>query len=575
MKEKRNNMIKLTASIFLVIFVLSWLLPSSYYNGNQLVEISKKFGHGVGLFDAVSSFFYALTIPTLLNNILYIIAIAISYAVVSKLPAYKVLVNKIVLSFKDKTNCLTLSLAAFTILVLNLTGSPMAFLMFVPFIMTLLLKSGYAKKEAVSMVIISIAAGLMGSVIGEKFYMGMFASLNKTDTLMAFRLIQMILTTIVLFFGLRLMPKTNAIDTYEVKEKNVNIMPLVIIGIVMIMLFVLSLLSWSRVLDVKYFNDLVQKMLEPAKNAKETFWTKTLSPNITPFGFWSLQSLIKVMIVSTIVIALTAKMKLDDFIDAILEGAAKAAKPVIAIFILNGIIALSLMIPFMLPILDNIAKGTNKLFIGLIKLPIFTLIANFFIPEQDLAVKLVSPAIINNIKDATLLNVFPLIWQSFSAIALMLMPTSAIVIATLSAYEVSYKEYIKTAYKYILGLVAVAFVTIIAGANLYEKLGIDLVKSSKTISIIVYVVLTLLLIALIIYTIIVSQKELPEAKKETSSVKTKDDSKVIASKEEKKIVKKETKSTAKKPAAKKTTSKKPATKKTVTKKTTKKTTTKK
>lgn len=578
MKEKRNNMIKLTASIFLVIFVLSWLLPSAYYNNNQLVEISSKYGHGVGLFDAVSSFFYALTIPTLLNNILYIIAIAISYAVVSKLPAYKVLVNKIVLRFKDKTNCLSLSLAAFTIIMINLTGSPIAFLMFVPFIMTLLLRSGYAKKEAVSMVILGVAAGVMGSVIGEKFYLGMFASLNKTDTLMAFRLIQMILTTIVLFIGLSLMPKTNEIETYEVKEKNVNTLPLIIIGIVMVMLFVFSLLSWLRVLDVKYFNELVQKMMEPAKGAKETFWSKVLSPNITPFGFWSIQSLIKVMMVSTIVLALTAKMKLDDFIDALLEGAAKAAKPVIALFVLNGIIALSLMMPFMLPILDNIAKGTNKVFIGLIKLPIFTLIANFFIPEQDLAVKLVSAGIVNNVKDAALLNVFPLIWHSFSAIAMMVMPTSIILIAVLSAYEVSYKEYIKTAYKYILGLSAVAIITMILCANLNNKLVIDLAKSTKTISIIVYVVMALLLIALIVYAVIVNNQELVEAKKEIAPKKVKEDTKVFvaetkpaAKKETKTVAKKSTttkKTTAKKTTAKKTTTKKPAAKKTTAKKTT-------
>lgn len=570
MKEKRNNMIKLTASIFLVIFVLSWLLPSSYYNGNQLVEISKKFGHGVGLFDAVSSFFYALTIPALLNNILYIIAIAISYAVVSKLPAYKVLVNKIVLSYKDKTNCLTLSLAAFTILLLNLTGSPIAFLMFVPFIMTLLLKSGYAKKEAVSMVILSIAAGLMGSLIGEKFYMAMFSSLSKTDTLLAFRLIQMILTTIVLFCGFRLMPKTNKVETYEVEEKNVKLCPLIFVGIVMVMLFVLSLLSWSRVLDIKWFNELVQKMLEPAKGAKDTFWSKALSPNITPFGFWSLQSLIKVMIVSTIVIALLAKMKLDDFVDALIEGASKAAKPVIALFIVNGIIALSLMIPFMLPMLDNIAKGTNKVFIGLIKLPIFTLIANFFVPEQEVVVRLVSPAIINNVKDVALLNVFPLIWQSFTAVAFMLMPTSIIVIAILSAYEVSYKDYIKTAYKYILALVAAAIITMIASVNLYNKFSIDLVKSAKTLSIIVYIVIALLLIALIVYAVIVSKKKLTASKEQASSKKALEDKNVLVEKETKPVAKKQVvkKPTAKKTATKKQTAKKPVAKKTTTKKTT-------
>lgn len=575
MEKNKNSMLKLLASIFAVIFILTWLLPSAYYSGDQLVDIGKGAGNGVGLIDAVSSFFYTATIPGIIDNILLIFVIGIVYGILNKVPAYHGMLNCVAKSASGLEKYFLIGMSFLVVFIINITGLSYALLILVPMFIQIATKLGYSKENSAIAVLGSISAGLMGSVLGYAFYTPMVEALGKQDTLMTFRLITSVLAFIILIVSLIKMPREEVEITTE-EEKEYIKWPLYVFGIIMIVVTILGFIPWDKVLGTDSFVKLINE--KAVKDGNPRFWAKLLANNLIPFGYWNVQSLMKMALTTVILIGAFSKLKFDDLIDAAFEGIQKAIKPVIAVVFATSILALSLLVPILFPILIQVLKlGTNKI-AYLFTMPIFTLISELFIPEAILTSRFVAPAITVNITNADAVSAFPLVWQMFTAIGFILLPTSLILAPVLTYVDLPYKEYIKKAWKLIVANVVLALVITGTVLKWVNKLSYDAAANVKTIKIALLITVIIVVIAKIVLFVLNKKRlsaaeEVLEEDDEDEEIEEKPAKKTAKTSSSKAAKKTETKDSKSK-TTKKTTTKKPAKKTTAKKTTTKKKTTK-
>lgn len=542
MKNMKNSMIKLLSVVFIIIFILTWLLPSSYYNGAELVKIGKSFGNGVGIFDAVSTFFYASTVPALIDNILFIFVVGLFYGILIKIPAYENILNAIASKANKYEKFYMIIISFLIVFIINLTGFSIANLLFIPFLVSLITKLGYSKENAIVTIIGSITSGLMGSILGSAFYSPMADALQKSDTLILFRLIVTILSFAILTFFICKMPKEE--NKAEKVKENLVKWPLYIFGSILLLIIVISMISWDRVLGINWFTELVKKM---SGKGEGTIYTKVLGTTIIPFGYWTHQSLMKVTVISALLIGAFSKLGIDGLIEGIEDGFKKAIKPVIAFVIVNCILALSLLTPILFPIIIDLLKlGTSKL-IYTFTLPLFTMISNLFVPELSLSSRFLSPAIIANVNNAETLNVFPFIWQMFTAVSMMILPTSLVLVAVISSYDICFRSYLKHVWKLLLSYLVLGFLMGFLALNFYKKLSLDVSKYRNNIAIILLIVIILIIIIIVALNIMMKKfRKTKKMIKKEKEVETKKVVKKEAVVKEEKPIKKKTKKTTKK-----------------------------
>lgn len=157
---KKHNVLKVILLCILVVVVCTWIFPViSYQNG--LVE-SERAQLGVfGLFSYFVELFRYFPYV-----ILMVLSIGAFYGVAYKIPAYRVLLDKIVGIFKGKESFfLAITMIVIAALV-SVTGMSFAILFIFPFIISVILLMGYNKLVAASVTVGATMVGILGTTFG-------------------------------------------------------------------------------------------------------------------------------------------------------------------------------------------------------------------------------------------------------------------------------------------------------------------------------------------------------------------------------------------------------------------------
>lgn len=154
---KKHNTVKVVLITILVFLLLSWILPAAYYSG-QYVDQGRV---QMGLYEL---FNYPLTAISYFGYIgLFIIFVGGFYGVLYKIPAYRTFLDKIVSFFEGKEKIFLAIVSILLACGVSICGLQIAFAIFIPFIVALILLMGYDKIVAAMVVVGSMAAGLIGS----------------------------------------------------------------------------------------------------------------------------------------------------------------------------------------------------------------------------------------------------------------------------------------------------------------------------------------------------------------------------------------------------------------------------
>lgn len=238
-------------------------------------------------------------------------------------------------------------------------------------------------------------------------------------------------------------------------KKKVHTWPYVVIFDFIVLVLALATIYWTEVFNILWFKDALDA-IQSFKIFDFPIFAKLLG-DIHEFGSWSLNYEIPVFIIlMTCLLAFIYGVKFNDFLDGIIDGMKKAIRPAIYMFLVYLVLIISVWNPFQLNItkfLLELTKGLN-----VITMTITVMISSVFNIENVYVAQSTLPYVTSVITDSTLYPLIDIIFQSVYGLMMLVAPTSAILIGTLTYLDVSYGQWLKHIWKLFLQLLVVLVV---------------------------------------------------------------------------------------------------------------------
>lgn len=474
---KRHNLFKVIGIVILVTVLLTWILPTTYY---QYSLVSDGTRSQVGLFDLLS--YPTMSLSYFGNVIIFILAVGAFYGVLNKIGAYGKLLNTIAKGAKGKEAILLAIIMILLALFTSITGAYIGILIVIPFIISLVILMGYDKITAAMVTVGSIAVGMIGTTISSTYVadttgysilaqngMGVVNSIlntKATDQIIV-KLVILVLGLVLLIFNVLRYAKKNKSAKKEVAEEQIlipttvdkkkKIWPIVLIIDLIFIIMILSQISWTSVFGVKLFADVTTTVTN-AKLAGFPIFAKILG-TIGAFEQWGLEHITALLVLGSGLVALIYRVKFSDFIDAIVAGAKKALKPAVLVALVYIVLVIVNMNPITLTIVKPLVSKFNVFTASLA-----AFVSSIFNVDLYYAASNVLPYSISVITDSGVYSVIALIWQAMYGFVALVAPTSVILITILSYLGISYGKWLKSNWKFlleILGLILIVLTILI------------------------------------------------------------------------------------------------------------------
>lgn len=473
---KKNELFKIIGIAFLAVFLLTWFIPIGGYSTGSFV-LGKTDPQGI--VDLART--PLIAIVNLMQYAVYFIALGAFYGVLNKTGVYSRIVDGIAKKVKNKKLFLIITTILFALLS-SLVGITWGLFVIIPFIAAIMIKMGYKNITALLSTIGAILVGTIGATYGYETVgslVSMF-SIKMSDMVIAKAIIFVVVIGLYLLFILKnASTKKQSKKGSKKEEKNIedsimislyeendnkkkSTLALAIIGIVSFTLILVAMFSWQEVLSVDFFYNTYEKLMELTVNDYPL--VSNIIGNITPFGYWGIYDLIIFLILLTFLIGWVYGLKLDDIIDGMANGVKKVLPTAFYVTIASVVFA----IMFSTSSGDNIfytiyhfVLSWTKNF-SVLTAALGTLFGGLFYNDFASLVSAVStPLLAYNKTD--LVPLMGLITQSIYGLVMFVAPTSILLVSGLSLFNVSYKEWIKTLWKFLcitLGFLVLMFVVI-------------------------------------------------------------------------------------------------------------------
>lgn len=475
-KMKKNNLWKAIGVCFIVFILLSWVIPTGSFSSGTLTTGSTS---PFGIFDILR--YPIVTASTSLFVLTGIVILLIGgfYGVLNKTGVYGKVVEDLTTKLKGKgTTFIVLTILIFAILS-SLTALTLPLFILVPFFVTVILSLGYNKFTAFLSTVGAILVGNMASTYGFNIngYISYFLGTGINDTIVVRILFLLAMVGLLIGFvvltdklpevkgkkttkGAKKEETKLEIPLYEHHvEKKKSAVPMMIIIIALVLVALVGMYNWETGLHVTLFTDIHTAITDFEINGYALF--ANLLGSIDPIGYWSNYELAILLFLATLLIAWVYNVKGKEKWDAFVKGA-KEMVPV-ALYTIAASILFLLMnssntgATFFNTIADfffQLTKGFNVFTFGLTSV-IGGVLYNDF------------PYMLNALYDPittlyTNYGFIGMLMQALHGLVMFIAPTSVILVAGLKFLNISYTEWLKKAWKYLLlaFLVIVVFLLI-------------------------------------------------------------------------------------------------------------------
>ena len=194
---KKNNTLKVLLIAILFTYLLTWILPITYFNNELTTDVR----YPVGLFDMFN--YPTLTLYYFGTTAIYVLAVGAFYGVLNKTGVFKKIVDKIVKTFKKKEVLFFAIVVAFIAVLVSFCGFGYEIIFFLPLLAAIILSMGYDKIAVAETVVGSIAVGYAGSLFAKDITGTYGDTLATTYTdLIWFRVIMLVLGMALLVFNI-------------------------------------------------------------------------------------------------------------------------------------------------------------------------------------------------------------------------------------------------------------------------------------------------------------------------------------------------------------------------------------
>lgn len=250
------------------------------------------------------------------------------------------------------------------------------------------------------------------------------------------------------------------------EKKKISAVPMVIIFVLMIIICLIGMYNWYYAFGIDTFSSIHEAIM--GVEIKDFPIFEHLLSGISELGYWSNVEFVGAMIIASAIIAWIYKLSLNDFIDSFVQGAKKwiptaclAALASVILYILYqaSYAGTGTLVDTINAKVFELTDGFNVITAG-----IATLIGSFFF--NDLYYLLTDLSMFVTGFDAAILANAGFLIQSIYGIAMLIFPTSVFLIAGLSIFNVSYKEWMKYIWKFAL----IAFLLVLLASGIITLL---------------------------------------------------------------------------------------------------------
>lgn len=483
---KKKNLLKVLAIFFAVYVILSWIIPSGYFQDGKLVADQTT---PIGLFSIIRYPIITLSSSVFLLYGLIVVLIGGLYGVLNKTGAYSKFVEKVVEKNKGKGNKFIIITIIIFALLSSLTGLTLPLLILVPFFVTVLLLLGYDKPVAMVSTFGAILVGNIGCTYGFNIagYTNYFLNTGINTEIISKAIFLVIITFLLIMFVIRASKKTVKVDKKKkgLKKKEIveehkasaplytktddskkSVVPIIVITCFVVVLAIVGMYNWEIAFKFDVFNNFHEKIM--AINIKDYPIMSNILGGVDALGYWSNYDLAILIILATILIGWIYNVKAKDFFNGFVEGV-KEMLPVAFYMMIANIIFLIMNSSStggtMFATISNFFLKMTKNFNAVVMV-VVSAVGGLFYNDFPYLLNTLNSQITTLYTDTKLYPLIAFIMQSIHGIVQLLVPTSMILFGGLKYFGISFKEWIKFIWKYVLEILAISIVIMIVIAVL-------------------------------------------------------------------------------------------------------------
>ncbi len=366
---EKHSLGKTLAIILGLALLFTWIIPVGSFNGTEFVK-----GDYVrlGLADLGNMLYYVVAIA--LDKIILLLAIGVFYGILTKVPAYKKLVNKIANKMKGKEIVFACIISCVIALFTSFAANVYAVLVFIPFIINILAAMKYDKLSTLAITFGSIFVGMLGCMFGTEglsafnqyLSQGVVANFIKDGWVV--RMIIFIIT-FAIFTVFNILHMKGALknkkaevvaDPFVVEDTKdkVAIWPIIVILVFVSLITIIGFINWFDNFGIEVFNNF-HAWLTGLTISKTPIFSYILGSSAVALGNsgFSLFTLTSVLIVFSVILLIMGGFKFDDALASVTEGAKKMGKVVLPFVVVYTIFAIFYLSPMMNTMVSKFMKA--------------------------------------------------------------------------------------------------------------------------------------------------------------------------------------------------------------------------
>lgn len=453
-KKKEYSLLKIVLIPLFIYLVLTWFIPTGSFSGGEFVkgEVSS-----LGLYGLFSAPVYSFAVFA--QYIILILCVGGFYGVLNKTGAYQSIVDSI--SKKNKTCLLIFSVIIFALLS-SLFGETMLVFILLLFFISVLCKAGYDKVSSMAATIGSTLIGMVASTSGNLAIYKNYFNLEPKSFILYNIILLIILMFLLCMFIITKDKKEKGrkelikyIPLYEsVRGNKKSVVPLVIVLVISVLLIVLGGYNWFYSYGVKLFTELHEK-ITGIELFKVSIFPRIFG-NFSEIGYFSNYDISAVLVISSVVISWLYSIKFNEFIDSFKKGAKEMLLP--GVYVILASIIFAQVVTASGNISITISNSILKLFkdfnvfSGTLAGIAGSFFYNDFLYLMNGLYGIVSTYEVGNMP--FILSVF----QSTFGVMMFVLPVSVLLIGGLKYLNISYKEWIKYIWKFLLQVFVISVI---------------------------------------------------------------------------------------------------------------------
>lgn len=473
---KKHSLLKSMGIVLLLVLILTYFIPAragavSYLPFGDIVT------------NYIQSYYYFF------DTVVFMLTIGAFYSVLNKTGAYKNLLDNIVKKVKPNSKKFIFTTIIVFATLASLTGLTLPLLVFVPFVISIILLLGYDKLVAISSTVVALLVGFIGGLFitfrdpnAYSYILVTFEDFVGID-----RFTNLLPQLLLLFIGIALLilfvkkhidsvkdkkvkyelnEETKDILSPELKANNKDIKtwPIVTILSVLFVLVVLGLVPWDTLFKLEIFSNFHTTITE--FNIKDfTIFTNIISSIFPAFGSWgelgSYMMIMVIMLIAIIIVKFVYKVKFDDLLDSMVEGAKKMLPTAMILMLAYTVLVCTYNNGFIETIISNASEDGD---INFAVSSLISVLGSVLHVDLYYTCAGVFTPILKAISDDAMLAPIALSFQTLYGLVSIVGPTSLMLIFALSYLDVPYTTWLKYIWRFVLALfiLVVAVIVIIA-----------------------------------------------------------------------------------------------------------------